>query len=353
MVPRPELAPSAGSSTGAWRDIENVSSSSRVAFIEGDEPRMLRAAALATQTGLCRPVLLGKRSEIQRASRDQGIDVGAIDTLDVSDPAVREQLVRDFERKVGPATDLRSATLSNPAAWGATLVRCGWMDAAIGGTRTTSADMLRAGLSCIGLAPERSTVSGAIFLDTQRPDVGSGGTLAFADAVVTPMPTVDQLADIAAATARSWRALMRTEPRIGFLSFSTRGSSGSPHVQRIRDAVTLFRRRFPEEAVDGELQFDAAVSTAVAERKHASGALAGAANVLVFPSLDSANIAYKVAEQLGGARARAFLQGLARPFADVSRGCSVDDIVTTLRMLLYDTLHSPEPESSRREGVLS
>jgi len=353
MVPRPELAADSVPGTGAWRDIENVSSSSRVAFIEGDEPRMLRAAALAVETGLCRPVLLGKRPEIQCAARDYGIDAGAIDTLDVSDPAVREQLVGDFERQAGPATDLRSETLSNRASWAAALVRCGWVDAAIGGTRTTSADMLRAGLSCIGLASERSTVSGAIFLDTQRPDVGSAGTLAFADAVVTPMPTVEQLADIAAATARSWRALMRTEPRIGFLSFSTRGSSGSAHVQRVREAVTLFRRRFPEEAVDGELQFDAAVSKAVAERKHATGAVAGAANVLVFPSLDSANIAYKVAEQLGGARARAYLQGLARPFADVSRGCSVDDIVTTLRMLLYDTLQRPEPESNLRGGVLS
>ncbi|MBS45577.1 MAG: hypothetical protein CMH83_20875 [Nocardioides sp.] len=353
MVPRPELAADSVPGTGAWRDIENVSSSSRVAFIEGDEPRMLRAAALAVEAGLCRPVLLGKRPEIQRASRDYGIDAGAIDTLDVSDPAVREQLVRDFERQAGPATDLRSETLSNRASWAAALVRCGWVDAAIGGTRTTSADMLRAGLSCIGLASERSTVSGAIFLDTQRADVGSAGTLAFADAVVTPMPTVEQLADIAAATARSWRALMRTEPRIGFLSFSTRGSSASAHVQRVREAVTLYRRRFPEETVDGELQFDAAVSKAVAERKHATGAVAGAANVLVFPSLDSANIAYKVAEQLGGARARAYLQGLARPFADVSRGCSVDDIVTTLRMLLYDTLQRPEPESNLRGGVLS
>lgn len=352
MVPRPKFTAAPVQAASAWRDIDGISSSSRVAFIEGDEPRMLRAAGLAAELGLCRPVLLGRQPEIQRTALHHGVDVGAIEILDISDVAVRQEVADDFGRQVGQVIDLRSDSLSSPAAWGAMLVRCGWVDAAVGGARTTSAEMLHAGLSCIGLAPERTTVSGAVFLDTDRPDVGSGGTLAFADAVVTPLPTIEQLADIAAATAQSWRTLMKTEPRIGFLSFSTKGSSSSPQVERVREAVALFKGRFPGEAVDGELQFDTAVSRSVAERKHATGAIAGTANVLVFPNLDAANIGYKVAEQLGGARARALLQGFAKPFADVSRGCSVDDIVTTVRMLLYK-VQRLDPESNSAGGVSS
>lgn len=348
MTSRPDTASSDAPGVGAWRDLEDFTSSLRVAFIEGDEPRMLRAAARAQEAGLCRPVLMGDRAGIERAVHGREPDI-----VDISDRAVREQLLDDFERHTGHVPESGRESPMNPALWGAMLVRCGWVDAAIGGARTTSADMLRAGLSCIGLATDRRTVSGAMFLDTQRPDIGSNGTLAFADAVVTPLPTIEQLVDIAAATAQSWRALMKTEPRIGFLSFSTQGSSASSHVTRIREAVALFKQSFPGEVADGELQFDSAVSKTVAQRKHAVGEVAGTANILIFPSLDSANIAYKVAEQLGGARARGLLQGLAQPFADVSRGAGVDDIVMTVRMLLFDALQRLAPESSRREGVRS
>lgn len=336
----------------AWRDVKNVSSSKRVLFYEGEDTRMLRAAIAAADAGLCRPVVLGRVSEMLTTARCLGLDLSAVEMRDVNDEVLRDNQLDEYGRPCHRG-GLDTEFLSSRAHASALLVRSGWVDAAIGGARTSSADILGAGMSCIGLAPGRTTVSGAVFLDTQRPDVGSGGTLAFADAVVTPMPTVEQLVDIAAATAHSWRSLMRTEPRIGFLSFSTKGSSKSRHVDRVRDALRLFQRTFPDEVVDGELQFDAAVSGAVAARKSASGAVGGSANVLVFPSLDSANIAYKVAEQLGGSKARAFLQGLARPFADVSRGCTVDDIVTTVGMLLYDVLQDRESPGSHYQGEMN
>lgn len=303
---------------------------------------MLQAAAVAAEMGLCRPVVLGHRSDILTTARELGLDLSAVELLDMNDEALRQEMRDGFRRDTGTTAASGADLLPNRAYVGAMLVRSGWFDAAIGGARTSSADMLRAGISCLGLAEGRRTVSGAVFVDTQRPEVGSEGTLAFADAVVTPMPTTEQLVDIAAATAKSWRSLMTTEPRIAFLSFSTKGSSGSPHVDRVRAAFRLFQQQFPDEVADGELQFDAAVSSAVAARKSATGGVAGSANILIFPSLDSANIAYKVAEQLGGAQARAFLQGLARPFADVSRGCSADDIVTTVGMLMFDMLQGRE-----------
>lgn len=270
------------------------------------------------------------------SARALGIDISSVELLDVNAGVLRD-LQRDAYGSPSRVADDR-AFATGRADVGAMLVNSGWVDAAVGGAQTSSADMLRAAMTCIGLAPERSTVSGALFLDVQRSDIGSSGTLAFADAVVTPSPTVEQLVDIAAATAMSWRSLMLTQPRIAFLSFSTKGSSGSRHVDRVREAVRLFQQKYPDELVDGELQFDAAVSSSVAARKSVTGAVAGAANILIFPNLDSANIAYKVAEQLGQAHARAILQGLGRPFADVSRGCSVDDIVSTVGMLLYDAL---------------
>lgn len=309
--------------------------SARVVFIEGEEPRMLRAAVSLAQAQSCRPILIGRPSAIRTAAGRAGLDVSGMEWLDPHDAALRGRLVDDFESHSGQAV---SDVSLDRASYGAMLVRAGWAEAAIGGADVSSADMLRAGLRFIGRSEDRTTVSGAILLDTQRPEVGSAGTLAFADAVVTPQPEIDQLVDIAAATAQTWRSLMRSEPHIAFLSFSTKGSSKSSFAHKARRAADLFRQRFPGEVADGEIQFDAAVSKSVAGRKSAAGPVAGSANVFVFPNLDAANIAYKVAEQVGGARARAVLQGLALPFADVSRGCSVDDIVTTVGMLLCTSL---------------
>ncbi|UTT51110.1 MULTISPECIES: phosphate acyltransferase [Rhodococcus] len=334
----------------AWRDVKNVSSSARVLFLEGEDPRMVRAAVAAGQAGMCRPVLWGPEAQLKDTARALGLDISSVELLDVN-----ADLLRDLQHDAcgNPSHVAEDPEFVTSRAYaGAMLVESGWVDAAVGGARASSADILRAAMTCIGLAPDRSTVSGAIFLDTQRSDIGSSGTLAFADAVVTPLPTVEQLVDIAAATAKSWRSLMLTQPRIAFLSFSTKGSSGSRHVDRVREAVRLFRQKYPDELVDGELQFDAAVSSSVAARKSVTGTVAGSANILVFPSLDSANIAYKVAEQFGQAHARAILQGLGKPFADVSRGCTVDDIVSTVGMLLYDALHTREIDMPQQRGAM-
>jgi phosphate acetyltransferase len=205
----------------------------------------------------------------------------------------------------------------------------------VAGASHTTADVLRAALLAVGPAPGISVVSGAFYL------AQGDRVLTFADCGVVPEPTPFQLAEIALAAARDRRRIVGDEPAVAFLSYSTKGSAQGPRVDRVRAAVERFRALAPECAVDGELQGDAALVAEVAARKAPLSAVAGHANVLIFPDLDSGNIAYKLVERLGGWTAMGpILQGLARPIADLSRGASVDDIVYTSAIAI---LQSEDP----------
>jgi phosphate acetyltransferase len=211
------------------------------------------------------------------------------------------------------------------------MLRLGKVDALVSGARSPTADVLRAGLTIIGMANGIKTASSCLIMDTHDEKWGAGGLMAFADCAVIPVPSAEQLSDIAVASAATFKSLVGAEPVVAMLSFSTKGSGGDHEdVLRVQEGVRLARQKAPNLLLDGELQVDTALIPSITERKAPGSPVTGRVNTIVFPGLDAGNIGYKLVHRLAGADAFGpFLQGFANSISDLSRGCSAEDIVTT------------------------
>jgi len=306
---------------------------------EGTEPRVLKAARILADEKLAASVtLLGRVAEIQEAARAEGVDLKGIEILS---PGADHNLSRyaevyyELRKKKGMTLEQARIDITDTLRWGAMMVHLGDAHAMVAGAEKTTGDVLRAGLAIIGTRAGLKTASSCFVMTDMDKQYGKEGALIFSDCAVVPDPTSDQLTDIAESAAMSCREFLNTEPVVALLSFSTKGSAKHDDVTKVQLTVDLLKSRNPDFVFDGELQADTALVPSVLDKKAPGSPVRGKVNVLVFPDLNAGNIGYKLVQRLGKAQAYGpFLQGFAKPISDLSRGASVDDIVTTCAVTL-------------------
>ena len=298
----------------------------KIVFPEGHDVRVIHAANEIAQTGLARPVVLGATAAVESAVAEAGVPLASLTVLDPSRSEKAQAYAQMwFQRRKHKGLTYEQARemVADPLLWGDLMVLSGDADGCVAGCDTSSADVVRTAIQALGVAKGSRLVS-SLFLMV-LPD---GRPLTYADCGVVPQPNAEQLAGIGIDAARNHRFLTGQDPRVAFLSFSTKGSADHPDVDKVRQAVDIARGLAPDLPLDGEFQFDAAFVPSVAARKAPDSTIQGDANVFVFPDLDSGNIGYKITQRLGGAEAFGpILQGVAGAANDLSRGADAEDIV--------------------------
>jgi len=303
-----------------------------IVLAEGTDERVIKAAEIVTKEKIAKIVLLGNEQNIRSIAGE--IDLSGIDIIDpATAPKAQDyaKLLYELRKNKGMTAEKAEELIKDPIWFGTLMVKNKDVDGMVAGAATATGDVFRPAFQVVKTAPGIGVVSSAFMMIVPNCEFGSNGHLLFADCAINPNPDATQLAEIAIATAKTWKALMDDEPRIAMLSFSTKGSAKHEMVDKVVEATKILKEKAPELLSDGELQADAALVPKVAKSKAPGSTVAGQANILIFPDLNAGNIGYKLVQRLAKAEAIGPIsQGLAAPINDLSRGCSVEDIVNVV-----------------------
>lgn len=312
-----------------------------VVLPEGRDERIIQAARIIKDKDIARPVVLGKPEQLEVSIEKAGVNLDGIETINPKESDKLELYAERYSsQREGISVDVARRIVVKPLFYGGMMVACGDADTAVGGVAGATTTLIQAGVLTVGLAPGIKTPS-SYFLMVIPSFLGEKDKpFIYADCAVNIDPNAEQLADIALASALSAKRLLGQEPRVALLSFSTKGSATGARVDKVKEALKIAKQREPGLAIDGEFQADTAIVPRVAAKKvKDESAVAGKANVIIFPDLDSGNIAYKLTQYMANAQAIGpFLQGFAKPITDLSRGATVDDIVATVILTLGQLL---------------
>ena len=306
----------------------------RIVLPEGEEQRTIIATEEIKKQGLAYPILIGNQENIMNMAKELNVDLSGVEIIDPNSYEKIDEYVKAFyeiRKNKGMTMEKAEKIVRDPLYFGTMMVKLDDADGMVSGAIHTTGDLLRPGLQIIKTTPGVSVVSSFFIMMVPDSPYGENGMLLFADCAVNPNPTYEQLAAIAIATADTAKNLCKVEPRVAMLSFSTMGSADHELVEKVRKATELAKELRPDLMIDGEMQLDAAIVGKVAAQKAPNSKVAGRANVLVFPDLQSGNIGYKLVQRFAGAEAIGpMCQGFAKPINDLSRGCSSEDIVNVV-----------------------